>query len=771
MRGRQQTDRKGKRRKGSAWNRAIAVILAGGLMAGLTGCAGKEETGNQNTTGGTVQRQTQTQTEGNYYSGEYDTIPEEGWMSAATVKDSEVFFTAYDETDGMAFRKYDIEGKQVTDVPVELTESESIEMLAVNSAGNLVVVKTDWSAGDGSGSQPLYTLMELKSDGTVVMEKDLSELLAQSPDLPYIYYLAVGKDDAICVSNGNTVWVLDKAGNSLFQLNADSWIMGMGTMNDGSVAITGYEGDKIIVKTIDFEKKDWGASYKNDKFNESGDIKFVQGGKEGEFYFYNSAALYLYHLETDTVETVANWLSNDVLSDNLVYVSVLEDGKIRMISGNSEGGAGCELAEFTKVDAKEVVEKQVVTLGTANLSMELRQSVIEFNKKNDKYRVEVMNYGTDAEAGSSEEGEDAGMSRLKNEIVAGNIPDLINIKDGSEGFFAAKGILEDLKPYVDGENGLNREEYFENILTAMEDDGKLYVLAPEFTIDTIIGKTGDVGEGHNWTMDDMIKLAEGREEGVAVFDHETKQKALENCLYYNMEQFFNLSEGRCDFNNEEFKKVLEFANMFPESNEYADTDPSEALSISEGRILLCAANLYSARSYQMYHNMYGEDISMIGYPTNYECGSVASCGEIGLAMSAKSENKEGAWEFIRFLMGEEYQNNYTIWFPMMKSAFDKHMEKEMEKQYATDENGEKTEVSNYMVGWQDYQMELYAATEEEVAAIRGLIESIDHMVQNDEQICNIVTEEAAAYFGGQKSVEEVVEIIQNRANIYMNESK
>ena len=768
MRGRQQTEENGKRKTRRIWTRTVAIVMSAGVMTGLTGCASKTEESSQFT--GENISQEQVQTEGNYYFGEYTSIPEEGWISAAAISGSALFYTAYDEESGMALRQYDIESGQVKDVPVELTESESIDMLAVNSIGNFVAIKTDWGAGDGSDSNPLYTLMELKSDGTVIMEKDLSELLAQSADLPYIYYLAVGKDDNICVSNGNTVWALDKEGNSLFQVSVESWVQSMGTMNDGSVAVSAYEGDKLTVKTIEFDKKDWGKTYSNEKLNESGEIKFVKGGNEGEFYFYNSSALYLYNMEADKVVTVANWLANDVLSDNLSYVSVLEDGKIRMISSDSSGGAGCELAELTKADAKEAAEKQIITLGTANLSMDLRQSVIQFNKISDKYRVEVVNYGEDSESQSSETGEEAGTIRLKNEIVAGNIPDLINITDGSEEFYATKGLLEDLNPYVDGERGLNRAEYFENILSAMEDNGKLYVLAPDFTIETIVGKTGDVGEGNNWTMDEMMSLAGSRGEGVEIFDHETKQKALEYCLHYNMEQFFDLSEGRCEFDNEEFRKVLEFANMFPESNEYTDTDPSQPLSISEGRVLLCEANLCNTRSYQMYHNMYGEDISLIGYPTKYECGSAVSCGDIGLSISVKSENKEGAWEFIRFLMSEEYQKNNTTWFPMMKSAFEKKMEAEMEKQYGTDENGEKVEVSTYMVGWQDYEMELYAATEEEVSAIRELIGKIDHTVQKDEQIYNIVTEEAAAYFGGQKSVDEVVDVIQNRANIYMNES-
>ena len=41
----------------------------------------------------------------------------------------------------------------------------------------------------------------------------------------------------------------------------------------------------------------------------------------------------------------------------------------------------------------------------------------------------------------------------------------------------------------------------------------------------------------------------------------------------------------------------------------------------------------------------------------------------------------------------------------------------------------------------------------------------------DMSIADIVTEQAAAYFSGQKSAEEVAKLIQSKANIYINEQR
>ena len=44
------------------------------------------------------------------------------------------------------------------------------------------------------------------------------------------------------------------------------------------------------------------------------------------------------------------------------------------------------------------------------------------------------------------------------------------------------------------------------------------------------------------------------------------------------------------------------------------------------------------------------------------------------------------------------------------------------------------------------------------------------MTSND-SIYNIVSEQAQAFFAGQKSAEEVARLIQSKANIYVNEQR
>jgi len=746
--------------------RILALLLAAGMVLSLAGCSKGEDQAQSGENGGADNKQQtsgqQVQAEGNFYEGEYEKLPEDSPIGMVVVSGQNVYYVKYDKEAEYAAKlmKYDTESKQVTEVSVSLPEGYNIEQLCADSEGNLVAVSTNWESSGAGGGIP-YTLTVFKDDGSVILEKDITDLLAEE-EVPYLYHLAAGDDGHIYVAGGQKVWVFDKEGNKEFSVPVDSWISEMGILPGGKLAVSFYEGSGMVVKVLDYEKKDWGDTYKNDRFGD--DIHFTAAGEAG-IYFYDADVLYSFDPESNETKVLANWINNDVLADYIVYVSVLADGNIRLITCDyNVSTGGNEIALLKQADAKAASDKQIITFGTVEVTMGIRSSVINFNKNSDKYRLQIIDYSSGASP-------DEGVTRFKNEITAGNMPDIINIADGTEEFYAAKGLLEDLKPYFDGEKGVNRADYFENILSAMETNGKMYVLSPDFYIDTLVGKTKDVGEGYGWTMEDMKRLEETREEGVEMFDHETKAGVLDVYLRYNLAQFFDMSAGFCDFDNPEFRDILEFANRFPKENEYLETDASDWRKASDGELLLMRDGIMMIQDYQMAHNIFGEDISFVGYPSKFDCGSVAKGGDLTVGMSAKSENKEGAWAFIRSLLEEDYQNNYTSYFPLLRSAFDSKAAEASEAYYVTDENGNQVEQATMTIGTNDFTLEVYAAKEEEIAKVKELIGKIDRMERVDDQILSIISEEAGAYFDGQKSVDDVVAVIQSRANIYMNENK
>jgi uncharacterized protein CbrC (UPF0167 family) len=94
----------------------------------------------------------------------------------------------------------------------------------------------------------------------------------------------------------------------------------------------------------------------------------------------------------------------------------------------------------------------------------------------------------------------------------------------------------------------------------------------------------------------------------------------------------------------------------------------------------------------------------------------------------------------------------------------------MTPEYYTDpETGEQVEQSKGGWGWDDLMVEMYALKQEEADQILELINSTNRVYSYDQEIYDIIVDDAAAFFEGQKSAEETAKLIQNRVSLYVNE--
>ena len=168
--------------------------------------------------------------------------------------------------------------------------------------------------------------------------------------------------------------------------------------------------------------------------------------------------------------------------------------------------------------------------------------------------------------------------------------------------------------------------------------------------------------------------------------------------------------------------------------------------------------------YRLYTRENG--IVRIGYPTDTGNGAILDING-GLAIGVKSKNQEGAWEFIKTMLSDEVQENQ--WgLPVTNAAFDKVLAQAMEQQYYTDENGEKVYMeSTGYIGNTEYKMG--DLTQEQADAFRDYVNGATVSGNYDTNIMDIVIEESAAYFAGDKTVDEVASLIQNKVSIYLGE--
>ena len=93
----------------------------------------------------------------------------------------------------------------------------------------------------------------------------------------------------------------------------------------------------------------------------------------------------------------------------------------------------------------------------------------------------------------------------------------------------------------------------------------------------------------------------------------------------------------------------------------------------------------------------------------------------------------------------------------------------MEKQYLPVTNPQ--ELTEAMVRCRAAQKKFAEYTQEQVDRIVSFVESVNKRGYYNEAISNIISEEAGAYFSGQKSARDVAGVIQSRVQVYVNENR
>lgn len=629
--------------------------------------------------------------------------------------------------------------------------------------------------------QTTFSLRKVGADGNEVFNIDITQYIKMDPDNPYVQYLLANDEGRIFISNGYYLWIFEADGTHTADIalneSGNGWIRGIGFMSDGRIAIiqnNGNTGDTEI-KIYNEEKKDFSDVYKNLPPNiyNSG----ISAGPEGSVLLEGDNSLFAYDPETQTYTELLQWLQSDMNPDYVESISMLDEETIAVYYrewSNSE----TSVILLKKTPASEVVQKQTLVLGCMGLNQALQSAVVNFNKTDGEYRIEVREYAASVDWSQSSAVDDYSNAQtlLNNDILTGNAPDLFVASDINLALFAQKGVIEDLNPYLENSSVVKRSDLIGSVLDAYTDSGILCTIPTSFSVSTLVGRTSEVGDEVGWTLDEMIAYSEQYPDAV-LYASAYRDLVLRNCLVYDFDSYVNWETGECFFDSENFKRVLELAKQYPEEPDWSISEPT---LLASHEALLYSMSLYNFQVWQLAELMFGEPVTPIGYPSANGAGVVVS-GTGGVCISATSSNKEACFRFIESMLTEEAQNDSMfMWgFPILQSAFDSQLEEAMVPNYlldengdpALDENGEPIEISNYGYGWNDVSFDLYSVSEEDAAAIRETINRISCAADYDEQIMNIIAEESGAYFAGQKSVDEVVDIIQSRVQMYVNESR
>ncbi|MGN1146173.1 MAG: ABC transporter substrate-binding protein, partial [Acetatifactor sp.] len=469
--------------------------------------------------------------------------------------------------------------------------------------------------------------------------------------------------------------------------------------DDGTLLFTYYDDNytNMYIATYDITTDTMGEGIKMpDAFYNMG-YSSVTAGVDSDIVFANSSGVFSYTMGDTEVKPVMSYINSDMSIDSLNQIVMLDDTHfIATYYDPFDYKQQCGL--FTKVNAEDIPDKNVLVLGGSYIDTDLKKRVVDFNKSNEKYRITLKEY----QMYNTREDYMAGYTQLNNDILAGNMPDILVVDEWGMSVenYVSKGVLADIGALIEKDEELSQKEFMTNVFDAYKVNGKLYQVIPSFYVQTMMGKKSLVGDRTSWTMKDMEEVLAKLPEETQVFGETTKSSFLYNMLEFCGNDYVDVATGKCNFDSQQFIDMLEYANTLPQelSEDYYGDDwwMKYQSQYRENRTLLMYSYIgdFSNLNNQI-NGYFGEDVSCIGFPTDNGMGSFVGTNG-SYVLSAKSKNLEGAWEFIRYYLTDEYQNSMQWGLPVSKTAFMEKSKDATGKDYYIDENGVKSKKSYVM---------------------------------------------------------------------------
>ena len=583
---------------------------------------------------------------------------------------------------------------------------------------------------------------------------------------------------------------------TIYKISKDGKLLGNKAIEDFSGRILKYDGKYYVLQTK-YNEQTYEQKMTVQELNVS-DLSLVgkpidasytvdvtMQGDDG-LYYINQDGIQKYNLLDGTSETVLNWNNTDVnpnnLSTNVCHIK--SDDEIFMWKSKYTVNDKWEtesvenaIVKLSRCEKNPHAGKTIINLGTMEyIDDKIQEYILEYNKDpNNRSRIYTRCYVDYLNVTDSEKSEAEACDKVYLDMLSGDGPDiLLNFSTYSQ--FYTEDVLLDLNKMIDGENGFNRDEYFDNVLRAFEYNGKLFSIPVSVMVTGYLANADVVGNRENWTYDEFLQVTSKIPDKMSVFLDTGCETVLKELLSVSGSAFIDYEKKETYFDGEDFKKILEIAKKYGDPNIHPNApgremeyhDPEEMFE--NDLLMMTNAWLFGIDEYARLMNMRGGKVKLIGAPS-VNGGGLTGYSRMDLAISATSSHQQEAWDFIRFLFTEEQQLNFSkdsSGMPLSRLAFSKKMDQEYEnfQNYKKELEGETSSAASpaYCYGEIDYDV-----TPEMKEEMVTIMEKISNVYSFDSRVEAIINEEVAAYFQNQRSAEDVCKNIQNRAKQLVQE--
>ena len=414
------------------------------------------------------------------------------------------------------------------------------------------------------------------------------------------------------------------------------------------------------------------------------------------------------------------------------------------------------------VEETETAEKQEITLVSGGIG-DLRDVAAGFNRKSEEYYISLVD---PSDSGDRE----AYLQNLRMEMAAGGGPDLVDLWVAGGDGAIENGYLEPLDDLIEDPSA-----YWPACLECGKTGGVLYCMPYSAGLFFLAASESLTGELESWDLEQLMAAVRNSPAETLVI----RQDSMDIVLSYGLmtpenPQFIDYEAGISHLTEQPFLDFLEFAGDYGDElyyttdsvlNNYAEA----ADYFREGRIAVYQMYLTTPSDLLFASTCFQGRESLIGWPSAQGRGVEMRADT--LCLNANSSCKEGAREFLRYLISEEGQLRYVQ---------NKSMEDQIRFSCRRDVTEKALEIYQNLPRVQHalsstisygVEYEIVPLSEEQILQIRALFEDAKPEFSWPTEIYNIACEELEPYFAGDCTAEEAAAKLHNRVQLYFDENK
>lgn len=769
----------------------VSILFLLFLLAGLTGCAKKNDTEEKDSLNTQKGQETEESGKmGRYMETEYD-MSDMLSRPGELVKMEDGTYIIFDYNNGFLISKDEgvtWENKE-QEWFLKLNDTNYIMDMAVSPKGEIVYAVEPYSEEESENAEeeddfslnPIYYYVGKDGSQTVL------NLPYSSENRDYIskfYYSPKGElygvnyDGKLFAINPeeDSVKVIYESGESIRDVVFFEEEMIL-CYRSGQILFHPQtkqteQPDELLKDFIDKETPE-------DKYDYSDMKKLIlqQGEDENTLYIVFDKGLYRYVKGESTIEQIIDG-SLCTLGDpstGLIDMELLADGRFMILYQNTK------LICYTYDETIASVPSNVIAAYSLRENQVLRQAITNYQKKNPDVYVKYE-IGMDDDSGITRE--DA-LKKLNTKIMAGEGPDLLLMDGLPVDSYVQKGILADISPYITELEQKN--VLLENIVNCYKEEDKIYMLPAEISIMLTVGEQASISQIQNLkTLADEVENIRKQYSDGSLLGYYTEKIILLSLLGNDMPVLIaedgTINEVALSEFLTQAKRIYQAETagiskeIIDDYKKYMDSRPNEELKYIMG---------ISSTSFGMATGESRLAVGSLG-DFDWDLGSIVSLKDLNknltitqyhgmadnvfrpdtvAAINAKSEKQDMAGElFLTLLSKETLSLSVGNGFAINKEALQENI---------NSRNGNDGDIFGSIATSDEegnyFTMDIRGATQEEIDMVYQILESVDTPNFGYDVMENAILELGVDALNGSRSVEDTVSEIIKKVAIYLAE--